>query len=238
MRRLLLLAGIAVWATIFAHHASAADMPVKAPPAAPIAPASYNWSGFYVGGQVGYLWGRTRVEEDGVVTEPHAKTNGVIGGVLGGYNWQTGPVVFGLEGDFSWTNAHGTGTVTPPPSPTVITTQLPNTYDVNWTSHVRGRLGYAADRWLFFVAGGLAIADFDFQEGATITTVIPPSPGGTYIGWSIGGGVEYAITQNILGRVEFLYDDFGHKDYIGSDSDPYRVKLTGRTLRGALAWKF
>ena len=63
-------------------------------------------------------------------------------------------------------------------------------------------------------------------------------PGGTYVGWSIGGGVEYAITQNLLGRVEYLYDHFGHKDYIGSDGDPYRVSLTGSTVRGALAWKF
>ena len=232
MCRSLLLAGLAVSTAIVAHSALAADMPVKAPRAAPATPAPYNWSGFYVGGQVGYFWGRTRVEEDGVVTEPHAKTNGVIGGVFGGYNWQNGPVVFGLEGDFSWTNAHGTGTAVTP-----ITTQLPNTYDVNWTSHARGRLGYAFDRWLFFIAGGLAIADFNFQEGATIA-IIPPPTGATYVGWSIGGGFEYAITQNILGRVEFLYDDFGHKDYIGSDGDPYRVKLTGSTLRGAVAWKF
>src|ERR1039458_9818165 len=63
--------------------ALAADMPLKAPIAkAPIAAPRYDWSGFYVGGHVGYLWGRTRVEEDGVVTEPGAPTDGVIGGVL------------------------------------------------------------------------------------------------------------------------------------------------------------
>jgi outer membrane immunogenic protein len=76
--------------------ASAADMPVKAPPPAP-APLPYNWGGLYLGGHFGYLWGRTRVEEEGVVTEPNAATNGVIGGVLAGYNWQAGPWVFGLE---------------------------------------------------------------------------------------------------------------------------------------------
>ena len=82
-------------------------MPVKAPPPAP-APLPYNWGGLYLGGHFGYLWGRTRVEEEGVVTEPNAATNGVIGGVLAGYNWQAGPWVFGLEGDFGWTYAHGT----------------------------------------------------------------------------------------------------------------------------------
>jgi hypothetical protein len=107
------------------------------------------------------LWGRTRVEEDGLVTEPNAATNGVIGGVLAGYNWQAGPWVFGVEGDFGWTDAHGTGQAQAPVT-------LPNTYDVNWTGHVRGRLGYAFNIWLFFIAGGFAVADFNFQEGEVI----------------------------------------------------------------------
>src|SRR5262249_23482016 len=148
------------------------------------------------------------------------------GGALAGYNWQYNQFVFGLEGDFGWTNAKGTGLI----QPITTVTHLPNTYDFNWTAHVRGRFGYAADRWLFFVAGGLSFADFNFHEGATITTItFPPIVGATYVGWSIGGGIEYAITQNLLARAEFLYDNFGHKDYIGSDGDPYRVSLTGRT---------
>jgi outer membrane immunogenic protein len=239
MRRFSSLLISAVSVVAVTQIASAADMPVKAP-VAPVAPVAipYNWTGFYVGGHVGYFWGRTHVEEDGEVVEDGAPTNGVIGGVLAGYNWQNGPLVLGLEGDFGWTNANGTGGGTPAPPPVIVTvTQAPNTYDLNWTSHVRGRLGYAADRWLFFVAGGLAIADFEFHEGA-ITTTTTTIPGGTYVGWSIGGGVEYAFTRNLIGRVEYLYDNFGHKDYTGVDGDPYRVSLTGQTLRGALAWKF
>jgi outer membrane immunogenic protein len=211
--------------------ASAADMPVKAPvPKAAKLP--YDWSGLYLGGHIGYMWGRTRVEDDGVVTEPNARTNGTVGGVLLGYNWQNGPVVFGLEGDFGWTNAHGTGLAVV----TTTTTQAPNTYDVNWTSRARGRVGYAFDNWLFFIAGGFAVADFDFHEGAitTTTTVV----GAKYTGWSIGGGAELAITHNLVGRVEYLYDDFGHKDYVGVTGDPYGVSFRGQTVRGALAWKF
>lgn len=103
----------------------------------------------------------------------------MVGGALAGYNWQYNQFVFDLEGDFGWTNANGTGTVTPPPVVTT-TTQAPNTYDFNWTSHVRGQFGYAADRWLFFVAGGLAIADFNFHEGA-ITTTTTQTVGATYM---------------------------------------------------------
>lgn len=211
----------------------ATDLPVKAPMVtkAPIAAPRYDWSGYYVGGHLGYIWGRARVEEDGVETEHNASTDGVIGGVLAGYNWQSGPVVFGVEGDFGWTHAHGVGVAI-----TTVTTQAPNNYDLNWTTHARGRVGYAANDWLFYVAGGFALADLDFQEGAITTTQV--ITGGKYYGWSVGGGVEHAFTHNLVGRVEYLYDDFGHKDYIGVTGDAYRVSLTGQTLRGALAWKF
>ena len=102
---------------------------------------------------------------------------------------------------------------------------------------MRGRLGYAADRWLFFVAGGLAIADFNFHEGAITTTILRTLR--RHIRRVVDRrGIEYAFTQNLLGRIEYLYDNFGHKDYVGSDGDPYRVSLTGQTVRGALAWKF
>jgi outer membrane immunogenic protein len=235
MRRLFvaLIAMTVLAPVVGTKSALAADMPVKA--AAPAAAKlPYDWSGLYLGAHIGYMWGRTRVEDDGVVTEPNAPTNGTVGGVMLGYNWQTGPVVFGVEGDFGWTNAHGTGLAV---IITTTTTQAPNTYDVNWTSRARGRVGYAFNNWLFFIAGGLAVADFDFHEGA-ITTTTTTVVGAKYTGWSLGGGAELAITRNLVGRVEYLYDDFGHKDYVGVTGDPYRVSFRGQTVRGALAWKF
>ncbi len=236
MRSLSVVLATTALAIGVSHVALAADLPVKAP-VVQAAKLPYDWSGLYIGGHIGYLWGRTRVEEDGEVTEPNASTNGTIGGVLAGYNWQRGPAVFGLEGDFGWTNAHGTGTTLPPP-PIVVTTQAPNTYDVNWNAHIRGRAGYAFDNWLLFIAGGLAVADFEFHEGAITTTTIPGPPGGKFYGWSIGGGAEVAFTRNLVGRVEYLYDDYGHKDYTGVTGDPYRVSFRAQTVRGALAWKF
>jgi outer membrane immunogenic protein len=130
--------------------------------------------------------------------------------------------VFGIDADIGWSNARGTG---------VLTLADEFSYDINWTSHVRGRAGYATGNWLFFAAGGLAVAD------VTIRQEIPRTVGGKYVGWSIGGGVDYAFTRNLIGRIEYLYDDFGHKDYT-FNGDPYRVFVTGQTLRGALAWKF
>jgi outer membrane immunogenic protein len=212
--------------------ASAADMaPRMYTKAAVVADPAYDWSGFYVGGHFGYLWGKTRVVDDGVLTESGAPTDGVVGGVLAGYNWQTGPLVLGIEGDFGWSNARGHGIA-------VVVASTPNTYTLNWDGHVVGKIGYAMGHWLFFGTGGVAFADFNFQEG-----FVPPAPpilseGGKYVGFSVGAGVEYAFTRNLLGRLQYIYDDFGGKDYTALDGGIYHVSLTSQTVRGALSWKW
>src|SRR5262245_52260222 len=191
---------------------------------APVYPVS-NWSGFYIGGHAGYMWGRSTVWDDGDLVEKNAPTNGFVGGVLAGANWQTGAWVIGLEGDFGWTNAHGNGTgAHPAPS---------NSYDFNWTSHFRGRLGYATGSMLWFVAGGVALANFDYTQGSSGITIT----GSGFTGWTLGGGADIAFSPNWIARVEYLHDDFGDKTFL-INGDPYRLKLTGDTLRGALMYKF
>ena len=231
-----LFGSVALVALAAIGSAMAADLPVKTPVyKAPVVAPPYNWTGFYVGGHVGYLWGRTRVEENGVLTEPGAATNGAVGGVLAGANWQSGPLVLGIEGDIGWSNAHGTGIVPPPPPPPPpppSPSPSPNTYDIKWTSHFRARAGYSVGPWLLFAAGGLAFAHFNFHDGET--NVVSAS---TFTGGSIGGGVEYAFTDRMTGRVEYLYDEFGHKTFV-SGTDGYRVGLTAQTLRAAFSLKF
>ena len=201
-----------------------ADLQVKRPvyKAPAVAPVT-NWSGWYVGGHVGYLWGETTVWDDSVLLEKDAKTNGFIGGLLAGYNWQSGAWVFGGEADFGWTNAHGTGNQSE--------NGPVNHYKFHWTSHVRGRLGYAFDNVLVFAAGGLALTDFDYTQTGL------QAFGTVYTGWTIGGGFDVAFARNWIARLEYLHDDFGSKNYV-INSDPYRVKLTGDTVRGALMYKF
>jgi outer membrane immunogenic protein len=227
----------ATFVVLGAVSVPAADLPARPYTKAPViaVDAAYDWSGFYIGGHLGYLWGKTRVVDDGVLTEPGAPTNGVVGGVLAGYNWQSGPLVLGIEGDIGWTNAVGHGA-----SAFIITTTSPNTYDLRWTSHVVGKAGYAVGRWLFFATGGLSIADLNFIEGITTTNTGNTSSnfGGKYVGFSVGGGVEFALTWNLLGRLQYIYDDFGSKNYVSADGGIYRVSLTAQTLRGALSWKF
>ena len=218
----ILLASAAVLALGVAS-APAADiarrpMPAKAPYVAPL----YDWTGFYVGINGGGGFGRSSFSAP-FPTGSFDTSGGLVGGTLG-YNWQAGQIVFGVEGDGDWSDIRGStrcaGT----------TCSVQN----DWLATARGRLGYAFDRWLVYGAGGLAVADLDFHEGGLTTTIV----GAKYYGWSAGGGVEGAVTDNLLARVEYLHDDYGHKDYTGVAGDVDRVSLTGETLRGALVWKF
>ena len=195
-------------------------MPVKALPAATM-PAP-TWSGFYVGGHFGYLWGHTVIDSADtlVVLGP---TDGFVGGVLAGANWQTGSLVLGGEADIGWSNAHGSGISS-------ITEDVFN-YEINWTSHARVRVGYDYAGTLLYIAGGLAVAQAHIQEVEAVFE------GGTYTGGSIGAGVEHIFTPQVSGRIEYLYDDFGHKTYTAGD-DMYRVAVTGQTVRGALVLRF
>jgi outer membrane immunogenic protein len=279
--------------------AAAADLSSPVYGKAPAKLAYYDWSGFYLGGHFGYLWGKSRVTENGVLTESGAPTNGAAGGLLSGYNWQSGPLLLGLEGDVGWSNAEGHGAsppanppanpppanppANPPPAnppgqpanPPVTPANppatpanppatpanppgspanppgsgagagappplasLPNTYRLEWDSHFVGKAGFALDRWSIFATGGVAIAGFSFQQGVPPTDPAANSISKTYVGFSVGAGVEYAFTQNLLGRLQYTYDDFGSKDYTGVDGETYNVKLTSQTLRGGLSWKF
>lgn len=109
---------------------------------------------------------------------------------------------------------------------------------MDWNAHLRGRVGLAMDRTLLFVAGGLAVAqhelgvDYGRGGGGSGTE--------THYGFTIGGGAEYAISDNLLLRVEYLYDDYGRERYnFGEEPDDhYDVDLTTHTVRAAVSYKF
>ena len=86
---------------------------------------------------------------------------------------------------------------------------------------------------LIYAAGGLALAEFKFREngGAVQTTKL-------LTGWTIGGGIDQAFTKNLIGRVEYLYTDYGHKDFHVAPGDTYNIGFKTQTLRGALMWRF
>jgi outer membrane immunogenic protein len=200
----LLLAGVAVFA-LGAGSASAADiqhrqaMPAKAP--VYVAPP-YNWTGFYVGINGGGGWGNSDFSAP-FATGSFDTSGGLVGGTLG-YNWQMGQVVFGLEGDVDWSNIRGSATCG------ITTCETRN----NWLGTVRGRLGYAFDRFLPYVTGGLAV-------GNVKTSVAGFGDSDeTRAGWTLGGGIEASIAGPWTAKVEYLYVDLGDTgSVLGSDAN-------------------
>lgn len=188
--------------------AMAADLPqrTEAPPPVPVAAPIFTWTGFYVGGNVG--WGavhsdRVGLRFNGVPVAPNnfgkANGTGVLGGVQAGYNWQVNSLVFGVEADIQAAGINksviGAGGVA-------------TRAKVNWFGTVRGRLGYAFDRTLLYATGGLAYTNIGYRMAA-------PGPGllinsnTTRWGWTVGGGVEDAFTRNWSAKLEYLYVNSG-----------------------------
>jgi outer membrane immunogenic protein len=186
--------------------ASAADMPVKykAPPPVPV--PVYSWAGCYVGIEGGGAWGRSRhTNFNGVsdvdITNTFDLSGGLVGGE-GGCNFQVSSIVFGFEGDGSWTNKRGSS-----PDLAPFNTAFSSTTSERAIYTFRARLGYAFDRILIFASAGGAAADVGISAAA------PGFFGAdsrTVSGWSAGGGVEWAFTPNWSAKVEYLHLGFSN----------------------------
>jgi outer membrane immunogenic protein len=224
MKRVL-LTGVALAAQI--GSAAAADLPrrVEMPAKAPayIAAPIYNWTGFYLGINGGGGWGRSSWDAAAASTGSFDLSGGLIGGTAG-YNWQMGQVVFGLEGDIDWSNIRGTTLVTCPAG-----CETRNT----WLATVRGRLGYAADRFMPYITGGAAFGDIRANfpgAGASANKT----------GWTAGGGVEFSLAGNWTAKAEYLYVDLGRFDCgtACGTAAPDNVSFKTSIVRGGLNYRF
>jgi len=200
MRRGLLVLASLAGAAVLSGGAMAADLktPVyKAPPAGVI-PAAYDWTGFYVGGHVGYGWGQKNWT-DTFGLDASSTPNGFLGGGQVGYNYQIGQYVLGIEADGSWSGIKG-GT-------TAFGAALDN--NIDWTSTVTGRAGLAFDRWLVYGKGGVAFAGDRYSTNLYTPGTVEVTD--TRIGWTVGAGVEYAFAPAWSAKLEYNYMDFGTK---------------------------
>ena len=212
----ILLASVALFG--FAGAASAADLPVRSAPPAPIVAAVpvFTWTGFYVGVNAGVGFNNS---DDGdivfggeTIIGDSDDDAGFIGGAQVGYNYQIGSFVVGLEGDIQYADFgatrydFGTGF---------------GVYEddsEDWFGTVRARAGVAFDRALIYATGGFAFAD-------------------NRNGWVVGGGLEYAFTNNLSAKIEGLYVnldnddfDFGGVTYSTGDTD-FGVVRAGLNFR-------
>src|SRR6202166_1771885 len=185
--------------------AAAADLP-RLPLKAPAYKAVYNWTGFYLGGHVGYGGGSfgpgtDPLPEQGVFV-PHSVT-GLIGGYQAGYLRQfSNNVVLGVEADASFTS--------PVDGPALMRAPFNTTLD--YVGTVRGRIGYAFGRWLPYATGGFAWghSHVDINDGAGS---IVSSPGQYQPGWTAGAGVEFAVSDNWRAKLEYDYIDLSRRMY-------------------------
>ena len=214
----LLLAGASLLA-MGVVSASAADLPARMPAKAPayVAPMAYSWTGFYLGLNGGYGFGRS--EFNGTLPSGSFDTSGGLFGATVGYNWQTGPVVFGLEGDIDWSGMRGSGTCGG------LSCSTRNDY----LATIRGRLGYAMDRWMPYITGGAAIGN--------VKTSIPAfgDTNNTKGGWTLGGGIEASLMGPWTAKVEYLHVDLGNADTAVSGTS---AKFTSDIIRGGINYKF
>jgi outer membrane immunogenic protein len=196
--------------------AAAAELPVKAPGLYSPVPAA-NWTGFYVGVHAGGAWGYFR--RSNLVIGPFGSDGGFIGGGQLGYNWQSGRWVFGVEGDISAIGIDAdTATV--------------GDFHENWTSTARVRVGYAIERYLAYLTGGVA---FTGVETSLVGT--PGSQSATVAGATVGFGVETMLTPNWTARVEALYIDVPkHRFLVGLV--PVEAGSNNYTVRAGLNYLF
>jgi outer membrane immunogenic protein len=229
----------------FTGSALAADMAPRAYTKAPAEIAAvYDWTGFYVGANVGYGWGNshTNLTSDPALVSPGfitllgsanaaaSNSAGVIGGGQIGYNWQQGQWLAGLEADFSGTNVRSSNNFS---GPVGVTRFVHTEQRLDWLATFRGRIGVlAAPQLLLYATGGLAIGQVKTNSSLTTTVAnnIPAcvaaavglcmgsSDTATKVGWTVGGGAEWALTSNWSVKAEYLYVDLGRSNSTGFDT--------------------
>jgi outer membrane immunogenic protein len=192
----LVLGVVALIAAGLAMSAQAADLNYgsRAPYTVNQPLNAYSWAGPYLGANLGYAWGSVHNSP----TDP----SGVSGGVQAGYNWQSGPFVFGVEGDIQATGADDTF--------------APWKFSNPWFGTVRGRAGYAFNNIYVYGTGGLAFGEL---RGETFGL----SETHTNAGWTVGAGAEFGLFQNWTAKVEYLYVDLSSSNFsITGVSNSYR----------------
>jgi outer membrane immunogenic protein len=204
---------------------------MKGPPPAPVMAPVYNWTGFYLGVNAGGAWGSTSIHDPspfapifGIPTSQTIGSSGFIGGGQLGYNYQFGGnFVIGGELELDGMDLDASKTV-----PIFIgASNVMRKANADWLGTAGVRLGYAADRVLFYAKGGAAVADYSYRDQTTFFgTVFNNATNDTdRWGWMIGGGVEWAFAANWTAKAEY--------DYISFDRQNITLNSVGGVLPAA-----
>ena len=227
MKRLILASVAALAPVTMMGAADAADIARRQPIPmnAPAYYAPYNWTGFYFGINGGGGWGNSEWASLAGSTGSFDVSGGLVGGTIG-YNWQLGQWVFGLEGDIDWSDIRGS-TSSGFCAGTSCETRN------NWLGTARIRIGYAFDRFLPYVTGGLAFGDVKGSMAGFGSST------DTNAGWTLGGGIEATIAGPWTAKVEYLYVDLGNMNCSGgSCALSTNVDFHTNIVRGGINYRF
>lgn len=223
--------------------ASAADMAVKAPP--PVAPP--QWTGFYIGVNVGGVWGNfdprtsTVFSPVGYFDPPNVpainaagqqsiKPSGFVGGAQAGYNWQAGSFLLGGELDiqsFHLSGSASTNAVYPSVAPANFT--INSSASTDWLFTARPRVGFVSDGWLLYATGGLAVTELHGNFSFTDSFAPPDmfaeaaSISKTKVGYAVGAGVETRLWQGWSLKAEYLFVSFGSESVTALGTTPFTI---------------
>lgn len=195
---LFLIASALAMSLAVAGEVSAADLPAKAPiyAKAPVLAPAFSWQRCYIGAHAGYGWGRSDWEGDIL------NTSGFLGGGQAGCNWQPqGNLVIGIEGEVWWSGLRQSALI---PLEGLSLATARNL----WDADLALRLGFAANRTLFYAKGGGAYGSFSYS----LDTGTLYSGTSNRFGWLAGLGVEHALDHNWTIKLEYNYIDFGRAD--------------------------
>jgi outer membrane immunogenic protein len=198
-----------------------------------VADIIHDWSGGYVGVVSGGAVGEVKTETGSGTNASETSLRGGAVGVAAGYNIQNGNMVYGVEGDVSWAKIKGDKTCQGFPSQNCY-------FELGWQGTARTRIGVAVDRALLYVTGGLAVA----QGGGGVNPVIGAAVGEdkqTYLGFATGVGAEYAMTDALSFKAEYLYTDYvSRTSPLGTVSplDSYRSEPSSHMIRVGLNYRF
>ena len=239
--------------------ANAADLGRYQPVAMRYAPA-FDWSGLHVGFSGGYAfdghdasYAYNGVAPEEVAILPSGASLSSNGGIIGGnigYDAQMHGVVVGFEADLSWTNFgdKATRVFTGDSGIGIPPITFATSYQLDWFSTVRGRIGLPFGGLLIYGTGGLAFADVSMNT--TVSVGDPPmgalsgANGETKVGWTLGGGAEYAVTDHVTIKAEALYFDLGSISMNAASSEFADVtidvdqKVAGTIARAGISYKF
>lgn len=198
-----------------------------AEPIAPVVP--YSWTGFYVGAHAGAAFGNAKISADNGSYRQNFNSTGFIGGLHAGYNYQfENNLVIGLEGDLDYSSLSKTRHSVAGAVPYSVR------FKSDWQGSIRGRVGYAFDRFLPYLTAGVAFANQKYNVNAPGLGAYSAST--TRAGWTVGAGLEYALNDNWSIRGEVRYTDFGK--WRLRAANPGKVRFHETTALLGVSYKF